>query len=129
MNAALSRARRLRQAETEAERIAWKILRNRQQKGYKFRRQQPIDEFIVDCCFELRLIIELDGSFHSQPSRRSRDEARDRHLRAQGFRVLHFPNGLLLRSPEEFVQKMQTIIAALHPHPLPLPRKEGGESK
>ncbi|PYV21246.1 MAG: DNA (cytosine-5-)-methyltransferase [Acidobacteria bacterium] len=101
----VDRARQLRQDQTKAERAAWSLLRNGQRRGVKCRRQQPIDGFVVDfCCFELRLIIELDGSVHAQASRTRRDRARDRELRGQGFKVVHFPNGLVLRSQEGFVE-------------------------
>ena len=99
MNAALSRARRLRQAETEAERIAWKILRNRQQKGYKFRRQQPIGPYVVDfVCFEKKLVVELDGGQHAEQS--AYDAERTTWLESQGFRVLRFWNHQVLREIE-----------------------------
>jgi very-short-patch-repair endonuclease len=52
---------------TDAERGLWRHLRLRQFAGYKFRRQQPIGKYIVDfVCFERKLIIELDGSQHSE---------------------------------------------------------------
>jgi very-short-patch-repair endonuclease len=48
----LETARRLRRDMTEAEKVMWRILRARQLAGYKFRRQQPIDHYIVDfVCF------------------------------------------------------------------------------
>jgi len=47
---------------TDAERLLWKHLRLRQIEGFKFRRQQPIDDYIVDfVCLEKRLIIEWTG--------------------------------------------------------------------
>jgi very-short-patch-repair endonuclease len=60
-------ARELRKNLTEAERTLWRHLRLRQFGGYKFRRQQPIGNYIVDyVCLEKRLIIELDGGQHSK---------------------------------------------------------------
>ena len=127
MSIPVDRARQLRQDQTRAERAAWSLLRNGQRRGFKFRRQQPIDGFVVDfCCFELRLIIELDGSVHAQPSRTRRDRARDRELQGQGFKVLHFPNGLVLRSTEGFVEKVEAVIASLDSlTPCPSPAKGG----
>jgi very-short-patch-repair endonuclease len=126
---ALERARRLRKGETEAERAAWNLLRNRQRLGHKFRRQQPLEKHIADfCCLELRLIIELDGSVHAQPSRRHRDETRDRELQAQGFKVLHISNGLVLNNPEGFIEKVEAEIASLDPSP-PSPPPRGGRGE
>src|SRR5439155_16689067 len=97
--------------------------------GYKFRRQQPVEKRIADfCCFELRLVIELDGSVHAQPSQTRRDETRDRELRAQGFRVCHFPNGLVLTNPEGFVEKVEAVITSLDPSP-PSPPPQGGRGE
>ena len=62
----LTRSRALRRDSTEAEKRLWAILRNRNLDGWKFRRQVPIDSFIVDfCCIGARLIVELDGEQHS----------------------------------------------------------------
>ena len=58
-------AQRLRGGQTDAEQKLWIRLRNGQLKGWKFRRQHPIGNFIVDfCCLEGMLIIELDGGQH-----------------------------------------------------------------
>ena len=129
MSDAIERARRLRHDGTKAERTAWSLLRNRQRRGYKFRRQQAVDGLIADfCCFELRLIIELEGSFHAQPSQMHRDQSRDRQLQRRGFRVLHLPNGLVLRNPEAFIKKVEAAIVALHPSP-PAPPPQGGRGE
>jgi very-short-patch-repair endonuclease len=51
-------ARALRHDQTDAERKLWSVLRNRQLEGLKFRRQQPMGDYIADfCCEEIRLIL------------------------------------------------------------------------
>ena len=58
----LERARALRREATDAERLLWSLLRDRQFLGLKFRRQHPLGGYIVDFyCHEARLGIELDG--------------------------------------------------------------------
>ena len=58
-------ARRLRRTMTDAEARLWSRLRNRQ-LGVKFRRQTPIDRYIVDFgCEEARLVVEVDGGQHA----------------------------------------------------------------
>lgn len=58
-------ARSLRKNQTDAERIIWNQLRNRQIQGCKFRRQQVIGPYIADfLCMEPKLIIEIDGEQH-----------------------------------------------------------------
>ncbi len=55
-------ARTLRQTATNAEILMWRCLRNRRMHGRKFRRQYPIETYIVDFyCEELSLAVELDG--------------------------------------------------------------------
>lgn len=86
-------ARQLRRRMTDDERKPWRELRNRNFRHIKFRRQQPIGPYIVDfASFEAKLIIELDGSQHSEQYLRSADEVRTRFLETQGFRVLRYWN-------------------------------------
>ncbi|SRR5487761_1287345 len=113
----INRSRNLRHDATNAERLAWKLLRNRTALGIKFRRQHPIGKYVVDFyCPERRLAIELDGSVHSQPSQLRRDESKERFLRQQGVQVLRISNGWVLEDPEGFVRK---VLASL-PSPVPL---------
>src|ERR1051326_4853698 len=44
----ISTARRLRKNQTDAERILWLRRRDRRLTGLKFRRQVPIDRYVVD---------------------------------------------------------------------------------
>lgn len=109
------RARQLRKAQTKAESRAWWLLRSRNLAGFKFRRQHPIGPFFADfCCPESKLIIELDGSVHSQPSVVKADASRDKFLRNEGYYVAHFPNGIALKAPEEFVSKVKRLCEELH---------------
>jgi very-short-patch-repair endonuclease len=86
-------ARKLRRAQTDAERLLWSKLRNRGLAGWKFRRQMPIGRFIVDfCCPDAWLIVELDGVRHTRDDIASRDDARTKDLEQRGFLVLRFWN-------------------------------------
>jgi uroporphyrinogen-III synthase len=103
----IARARDLRQTETASEQAAWRLLRNLRLKGFKFRRQHPVGQYIVDfCCPQRRLIIELDGSVHGQPRQARRDTMRDAHLARMGYTMARFPNGMVLQAPELFVEKV-----------------------
>ena len=90
MTAMLSNyAKRLRRNSTQAEILLWSRLRARQMEGMKFRRQQPIENFIVDfICFEKQIIIELDGGQHAK--NKDKDNERDSLLIGNGFTVLRF---------------------------------------
>ena len=112
MRISTQRVRELRHAQTEAEKEAWHLLRDRR-LGVKFRRQYPIENYVVDfyCC-EARLAVELDGGVHSQPSQIRKDAAKDAFLRKLGIRVLRLPNGLVTEDPEGFVRKVKDTAEA-----------------
>ena len=79
---------------TDAERALWRLLRDRRLDGWRFRRQEPIDRYIVDfVCFEAHLIIEVDGGQHFESKA---DKECDAYLQSQGFRVLRLWNNDVL---------------------------------
>jgi leucyl-tRNA synthetase len=89
----LQLARRFRRAPTAVEAVAWQILRDRALCGLKFRRQQVIAGFIVDFyCPSQRLVLELDGGVHDDPTQREHDRTRTEALRQLSIRVLRVPN-------------------------------------
>jgi very-short-patch-repair endonuclease len=88
-------ASRLRKEATDAERLLWGHLRNRHLSGFKFRFQASIDGYVSDfLCVECALIVELDGSQHSEQA----DAARTRDLEARGYRILRFWNNELFEN-------------------------------
>lgn len=90
-------ARTLRRNMTDAERKLWGILRARP-LGFKFRRQQPVEDYIADfACFSARLIVEADGGQHSD---NHSDVIRTQALESAGWRVLRFWNNEILTNPE-----------------------------
>ena len=99
------RDRRLRRNQTDAERAVWRLLRDRQLLGFKFRRQFRIHPYTVDfLCPEARLVIEIDGAHHAE--RVEYDAVRDAFLRSQGFRVVRF-------SDREALTEGQGVAAAI----------------
>ena len=88
MNGRTEIARRLRRNQTDAERVLWFRLRDRRLAGLKFKRQVPIDRYVVDfVCADAKLIIEIDGGQHDQ--NRQGDAGRTEVLEAMGYLVLH----------------------------------------
>jgi len=101
------RARSLRRNATEAEKLLWRHLRNRELGGFKFRRQVQIDHYIVDfLCPLARLIIELDGGQHNSEV----DAARTAFLEGQGFRVIRFWNNDVMKDIDNVIR---AIIQAM----------------
>ncbi len=86
----------------------WRLLRDRRLALFKFRRQVPFQNFILDfVCFEKRIIIEIDGSQHalSKP-----DTARDAVLMAEGFRIARYWNNDVL---QQATAVLEDILAKL----------------
>lgn len=91
--------RALRRNPTDAERRLWQVLRGKQLRSHKFRRQHPFGDFILDfVCLESRLIIEVDGGQHAEQM--LADRARTEHLQRAGFRVLRFWDNEVLGQPD-----------------------------
>jgi very-short-patch-repair endonuclease len=104
-----TRARKLRIQSTDAERLLWRHLRNKQLAGHRFRRQVPIGSYIADfACLDAKLVIELDGGQHqAQPAR---DTVRDARIAAAGYRVLRFWNNQVFT---ETTAVLEVILDAL----------------
>jgi very-short-patch-repair endonuclease len=93
-----AKARELRINMTDAERLLWSVLRDRQLAGDKFHRQFPIGPFIADfACRKHRLIIEADGGQHTE---NVSDQRRTNYLESQGWRVIRFWNNDILTDIE-----------------------------
>nr|WP_309691061.1 endonuclease domain-containing protein [Armatimonas sp.] len=101
----VARARQLRREGTPAERILWEALRGRQLQGMRFRRQHPIETFILDFyCPQHKLVVEVDGGIHTEPTVRERDEERQRWIEAHGYEFLRFTN-------EEILHELPRVLA------------------
>jgi acyl-CoA thioester hydrolase len=90
-----ARARDLRANSTDAERLLWSKLRDRNLVGAKFRRQVSFPPYTVDfCCFEAKLIVEADGGQHAESV--AQDAVRTKRLEGDGFSVIRFWNNDVL---------------------------------
>jgi very-short-patch-repair endonuclease len=100
-------ARELRHSTTDAEQKLWTLLRNRQLKGKKFRRQHAIANYVVDFyCNESKLAIELDGKFHTEPETKEYDKSRTALMNEIGITVLRFWNEEVIRDSEKMIRKI-----------------------
>jgi very-short-patch-repair endonuclease len=101
-------ARNMRKAPTPWEQKLWNMLKGERMVRYKFRRQAPIDHYIVDFVnYEKRLIVELDGSQHLDSAY---DQKRDAYLRAQGFHVLRFWNNEMDHNPNGVMERIIEVL-------------------
>lgn len=124
MNPTRSKARQLRRNPTDVERLLWQRLRFWQVDDYKFRRQQPLGNCIVDFVFAKRLIVELDAGQHAEQT--NYDAERDAWLCHQGFTVLRFWNNDVLKNIEGV---MELIVKSLQGTPYLNPSPQGGRKK
>lgn len=82
-------ARKLRKDGNLSEVLLWQQVKKRQVQGYKFLRQKPIGNYIVDFfCKELMLAVEIDGDSHDH--KMEADRIRQKNLEAFGVRFLRF---------------------------------------
>lgn len=94
-------ARMLRKESTIAEDLLWQELRG-SKLGVKFRRQHPIDKYLVDFfCAKQKLIIEVDGEIHNQPEVKEKDREREVLLNFYGSKFLRFSNEQVLNEMEQ----------------------------
>lgn len=103
-------AQRLRQDQTDAEAKLWSRIRNRQLNGHKFRRQVPIERFVVDfVCYEARLIIEVDCGQHDEQA--EQDARRAQILEDAGFQMIRFWNNEVLGNCEGVLETIAAVLA------------------
>ena len=126
MKASTGTARRLRRNQTDAERTLWFRLRDRRLGGWKFRRQFPVDRFVVDFfCADAHLIVEVDGGQHAV--RAEADAQRTKVLEAMGYLVLRYWNNDVMKNIDGVIEDISTTLEhhrSEPPHPNPLPSEE-----
>jgi very-short-patch-repair endonuclease len=105
----LAAARILRKNMTRCEHILWEKLKEKKIHGVRFRRQHPIDLFIADFyCHEVRLVIEVDGEFHSGTT--EYDEGRTGEIEKFGIKVIRFRNDEIENNIDQVVTNIKRIV-------------------
>lgn len=108
--------RLLRSSMTDAERRLWQKLRGKQLYGWKFRRQHPYGDYVLDfVCLESKLVVEVDGGQHVE--QRQDDTSRDANLRAAGFVVLRFWNHQVMQQLDDVVDAIVAALPSTNPPP------------
>jgi len=107
-------ARNLRKNSTEAEKLLWSYLRNRNFLNLKFRRQHMVSPYVADFyCQELRLIVEIDGGQHTPEKDRLRSET----LGGQGYFILRYWNNEILQNLSGVLEDLGNQIKLCNPSP------------
>ena len=87
---------KLRKNLTPAEAFLWTHLKSKQLEGRRFVKQHSIGNYIVDFyCASEKLIIELDGEVHKNPSTEQYDSMRSVYLESLDYKVLRFENKMV----------------------------------
>ncbi|WP_449389172.1 leucine--tRNA ligase [Chryseobacterium lineare] len=103
----LQHAKNMRHEATEGEDTLWQMLRNRKLES-KFRRQHLIKDYIVDfVSLENKLVIEVDGGYHSEKEQVEYDNLRTQYLNSFGYDVLRFSNEEVLNNKENVVEEIK----------------------
>lgn len=105
----LKKAKLLRSKMTLAETILWSKLKGKQFHELRFRRQHPINIYIVDFyCHSLKLVIELDGEIHKNQI--EYDNLRTKDLNMYGLKVVRFNNSEIENNIEKVLIQISNII-------------------
>ncbi len=106
----IKKSRYLREVQTKEEQILWRFLRNAK-LGYKFRRQHPVDKFILDFyCIEKKLCIELDGSVHNTDTKEY-DMGRQEYLKSKSIKVVRFWNNEIHNDLVSVIEKIKKELS------------------
>lgn len=104
-------ARNMRKEPTFAESVLWERLRRKQIGGFKFRRQHPVGNFIVDFyCSEAHLVIEIDGSIHDMKEQVEYDMNRQQFLEELGIRVIRFSNEDVCKQTNDVIECILQVL-------------------
>jgi very-short-patch-repair endonuclease len=102
---------------TLAEHLLWDAIR-RKQLGVQFHRQFVISKYIADfACLDCKLIIEVDGAYHSEANQMNEDSIRQQSIEELGFTVLRFTNEQIEFGLSSVVEEIKKAIQRLSPHP------------
>jgi very-short-patch-repair endonuclease len=103
-------AKKLRNDSTLGEILLWKELNNKQMHGYDFHRQKPLLNYIVDFyCYELNLVIEVDGQYHNHEEQDRADLLRDKELEKYDLTILRF-------TEQEVRKDMINVLRTIEQH-------------
>lgn len=103
-------ARKLRNESTLGEVLLWKQLNNKKMHGFDFHRQKPLLNYIVDFyCYELDLVIEVDGLYHTYEEMNTADTKRENELKQWGLIILRF-------TEQEVRKDMVNVLRVIDTH-------------
>jgi very-short-patch-repair endonuclease len=104
-------ARELRKNSTRSEIILWTALKGKFEGKYDFHRQKPLDNYIADFfCYELKLVIEIDGETHNWEEVQQKDFQKESRFNELGLNVLRFPDADILNQLDATLGTLKQYI-------------------
>jgi len=102
-------AKKNRNNPTKAESILWHQVLKKKQTGYKFLRQKPINQFILDFySSKLLLDIEVDGDIHNK--QQNRDIGRNQILNNIGIKTIRYNNDEIIKKLDKVKENVMLEI-------------------
>ncbi len=109
-------AKKLRSNKTNAEQKLWLELSGKRIKGFRFRCQHPISEFIVDFyCHRAKLVIEIDGDIHNSSEQADYDSGRTYELEKFDLCIIRFTNQQVQNNINEVIHVIEAHLKAKSP--------------
>lgn len=104
------KAKEMRKSPTDGEMAFWNIV-NGGAFEVKFRRQHVIGHYIADfVCLEKKLVIEIDGGYHTDAEQEINDQLRSQELKDWGFTVLRLKNEEVIGNPKRVEEKLRLAL-------------------
>ena len=112
---------------SKAELLLWGHLKSKSLRGYKFRRQYSVNNYVVDFyCPKLKLAIEIDDGSHFEKDKILTDLRRQKFIETFGIRFLRFTNQAVSQDLEGVLEKITEFMRATSPSPLLVKEGNGG---
>jgi len=103
-------AANLRDNMTEPEKLLWEYLKSKP-LGFKFRRQHPINSYILDFyCHKKRISIEIDGKYHQKTEQKEKDQEKTAYLKSMEIKEIRFNNEDVINQIQNVIQKIETLL-------------------
>jgi very-short-patch-repair endonuclease len=103
-----------REELTRGEQAMFRILR---ELAWRFNTEHPIGNYIADFyVHQFRMVIEVDGGYHTEYAQRQRDKRRDRWMVWKGYRVVRFTNDQVLNCPDAAKAEMMSRLEPTNPN-------------
>jgi len=102
-------ARKNRKYLSKAESLVWNVILKGKKFDYKFLKQKPIGNYIVDFyCTKLKLVIEIDDSSHEY--KYNKDIDRENYFKKIGLKIIRYTNNQVEKYLEYIFEDIKNQI-------------------